>query len=207
MKIEFFGPPGCGKTYVKEKIVGISREEISQKANNRVLAKVKKLSKYSPISLYYSKKLRAMLFNEDLSAVFHDLTISDMLDSIVLVATSYKIGFSSHSILDEGLVHRIISLGVNYNLSTEKVIEIISFFQPILKNVDVIFISASINEILESIRLRNRKESKMDYFNEYKLEKFVKKYDMICHEVATYFNFREIRRQEIDDFIREKKLL
>ena len=77
----------------------------------------------------------------------------------------------------------------------------------ILKNVDVIFISASINEILESIRLRNRKESKMDYFDEYKLEKFVKKYDMICHKVATYFDFREIRRQEIDDFIREKKLL
>ena len=71
----------------------------------------------------------------------------------------------------------------------------------------MIFISASINEILESIRLRNRKESKMDYFDEYKLEKFVKKYDMICHEVATYFDFREIRRQEIDDFIREKKLL
>ena len=47
----------------------------------------------------------------------------------------------------------------------------------------------------------------MDYFDEYKLEKFVKKYDMICHKVATYFDFREIRRQEIDDFIRERKLL
>ncbi len=53
MKMEFFGPPGCGKTYIVENIRGISRESIKAKANNPILSKIKKASRYSPISLYY----------------------------------------------------------------------------------------------------------------------------------------------------------
>ena len=74
MKMEFFGPPGCGKTYIVENIRGISRESIKAKANNPILSKIKKASRYSPISLYYkyfqnqpkSRKYRKYLLTKDI---------------------------------------------------------------------------------------------------------------------------------------------
>lgn len=205
MKMEFFGPPGCGKTYIVENIRGISRESIKAKANNPILSKIKKVSRYSPISLYYKYCFKRLISKESLFASFHETSVSDMIDSIILVATSYKIGMHSSIILDEGLVHRIIAFGVNYNLSNTKIIQLITIFEDLLKNVDVVFVSVPIDEIMNFIRLRNRKETAMDYFDDTKLRDFITKYDVTCREVAEHFQFHRLCRQDVDNFIKENK--
>lgn len=77
MKMEFFGPPGCGKTYIVENIRGISRESIKAKANNPMLSKIKRslgthLYHYTiniVLKDYYQKKLYLLVFMKHLSQI------------------------------------------------------------------------------------------------------------------------------------------
>ncbi|MCB2893880.1 hypothetical protein JXX00_08070 [Streptococcus suis] len=48
MNIEFFGPPGTGKTYITEKLTGISRQEQKDNSHKKSIRLLKNFSKYSP---------------------------------------------------------------------------------------------------------------------------------------------------------------
>lgn len=205
MTIEFFGPPGCGKTYLTEQLTGLNRQEIRKKATNPILAKIKFLSRYSPVSIWYRYQIRRIILTENLSYRFHETSLDTMIDSIVLVATSYKLNLRVKNVLDEGLVQRIISLGINYELSVEKIIQIINLFSSIVKKQKVIYIYSSIGDILIGIKDRNRKEAKMDFFDDDVLIEFVSRYEYVCNRVAKYFNFQSITREDFDRFVKENK--
>ncbi|MGT2910905.1 hypothetical protein ACVR1I_04210 [Streptococcus cameli] len=206
MKIEFYGPPGCGKTYIVEKLTGTSRELIRKKATSPFLAKLKLLSKYSPQSLYFKRNVKKILKNESSQPLFHETDKNLMIDSIILVATSYKLKIGSKNILDEGLVQRIISLAINFGLSNEKTIELIAFFEPLLKEVKVVSVSLSFEELWDSIKKRGRKESKMDYFDDATLGAFVRRYIELCEVVTSTFKFEEITRADVNTFVERNKI-
>ena len=51
-RIEFFGLPGCGKTFLVEKITSIDRKTLSQKATNKISTNDKKLLSFlRPLSI------------------------------------------------------------------------------------------------------------------------------------------------------------
>lgn len=201
MKLEFYGPPGCGKTYILEKLTGVDRTQIRKEATSETLQILKKLSKLTPYSIYYKLKLKRLLKNAVLQPLYHETDLDTMIDSIVLVATSYRINLKSKKVLDEGLIQRIISLSINYNISDESTLEIIKFFKPLLTHVKVVSIYLSQEDLLKSIKLRNRKESKMDFLEETVLEDFIQKYVRLCRIVTQNFHFEEITREDFDLFI------
>lgn len=203
MKIEFFGPPGCGKTYLTEQLTGKNREAIRKEATNPFLAKIKYLSRWTPLSLWYNYQLRKLLPTKNLNYKFHNTSITEMLDSIILVASTYKLFPKKRSLLDEGLVQRIISFGVNYELSDEKIINLIEYFCSNLKHVKVVYIALPIEETLSAIKERNRKEAKMDFLDEAQLLEFIQRYKHICERIATVYNFQKITRQEFEQFVEE----
>lgn len=205
MKIEFFGPPGCGKTYITEKLTGVSRSEIRAKATSPILSKIKQLSRYSPVSIMYRRKIRKLLMDVELKPVYHDTDVRTMVDSIVLVATTYKMNLKSKNILDEGLVQRIISFSVNYNLSEAKTVELVAMFEDLLQTIKVVSIELPVASIIDSIKDRGRKESKMDYFEEEVLETFVQQYVHLCSVLTKRFGFESITRDDFDRFIEENK--
>lgn len=205
MKIEFFGPPGCGKTYITEQLTGVDRSEIRARATSPVLSKIKKLSRYSPASIIYRNRLRKLLSDMDLKPIYHDTDVQTMLDSIVLVATSYKMNLKFKNVLDEGLIQRIISFSINYGLPESKVIQITELFEELLKDIKVVAIEVPIKEIISSIKDRGRKESKMDYFEDDILTKFVEQYVNLCKTLTKYFGFESITRDDFDKFIEENR--
>lgn len=205
MRIEFFGPPGTGKTYLIEKLRNMDRETISKKATNPILLFLKKASRFSPISIKYKYQIKQIIKSKNLISKYHDTSLNSMIDSIVLVATAYKIKPKDDIVLDEGLVHRIISLGVNYNLPNESVIKIISLFQNLLLNRRVISITLEKTSIIESIKQRNRKISKMDFFEDGVLVDFIEHYIELCQVVTDHFNFEEITRDHFEEFVKENR--
>lgn len=205
MKIEFFGPPGSGKTYLRELVTGENRQQIREKATNPILTKIKYLSRYSPISIVYRYKIRRILADEKLEYRYHDTSVNSMIDSIVLVATTYKLNLKAGKILDEGIIQRIISFGINYELSTKTIIQIIDLFKENIEDVRVIYVYLSVPDIIDSIKKRNRKESKMDFFDENVLINFVTTYEQVCNDVAEYFNFQRITRIDFEHFAKEYK--
>lgn len=206
MRTEFFGLPGCGKTYLVEKITGIDRNRITKKATTPLILFVKKLSRFSPISLYYRFRIKKIIGNDKLRFVFHSTNIDEMIDSIVLVASAYKMKISPNGVLDEGIIQRVVSLGVNYNLDKKDIFNIITIFRNLLFDTEVIFVKISVYEAYDAIKERNRKESKMDFFDESTLLQYLQNYKEICEDISEKFGFTVIQRSQFPYFIKEREL-
>ena len=205
-RIEFFGLPGCGKTFLVEKITSIDRKTLSQKATNKYLQMIKKLSKFSPTSLYYKFRLRKILANSTKHHKYHDTNWNDMLDSIVLVASAYKMRAGGKGVLDEGIVQRTISFAINYDLDGQTIIKILESFESLFQTTDVIFVEISSEEAFKSIKERNRKESKMDFFSDETLLDYLKEYEVVCKEIAEHFHFKTLHKNDFGQFIEERKI-
>ncbi|NQK45296.1 hypothetical protein HO505_05100 [Streptococcus suis] len=205
MNIEFFGPPGTGKTYITEKLTGISRQEQKDNSHKKSIRLLKNFSKYSPLSLFYRYKIKKVLSGKVLHYHYHDTSLEEMIDSIVLVATSYRLNLRPDGILDEGLVQRVVSMGINFQLSKNTILGLIELFSLPLSDVKVVFISMDKSKILRSIQERGRKESKMDYFEDDKLTNFVEQYIEVCQFIAESFHFETITRSDFSKFIEENK--
>ncbi len=69
---------------------------------------------------------------------YHDTSLEEMIDSIVLVATSYRLNLRPDGILDEGLVQRVVSMGINFQLSKNIILGLIELFSLPLSDVKVV---------------------------------------------------------------------
>ncbi|HGA1275787.1 TPA: hypothetical protein ACIRHI_002014, partial [Streptococcus suis] len=109
---------------------------------------------------------------------------------------SYRLNLRPDGILDEGLVQRVVSMGINFQLSKNIILGLIELFSLPLSDVKVVFISMDKSKILRSIQERGRKESKMDYFEDDKLTNFVEQYIEVCQFIAESFHFETITRSD-----------
>lgn len=121
---------------------------------------IKKLSKFSPTSLYYKFRLRKILANSTKHHKYHDTNWNDMLDSIVLVASAYKMRAGGKGVLDEGIVQRTISFAINYDLGGQTIIKILESFESLFQTTDVILLKFQVkrrSNLSKNAIVKNRK--------------------------------------------------
>ena len=108
--------------------------------------------------------------------------------------------------LDEGIVQRTISFAINYDLDGQTIIKILESFESLFQTTDVIFVEISSEEAFKSIKERNRKESKMDFFSDETLLDYLKEYEVVCKEIAEHFHFKTLHKNDFRQFIEERKI-
>lgn len=83
-----------------------------------------------------------------------------MLDSIVLVASAYKMRAGGKGVLDEGIVQRTISFAINYDLGGQTIIKILESFESLFQTTDVILLKFQVkrrSNLSKNAIVKNRK--------------------------------------------------
>ena len=103
--------------------------------------------------------------------------------------------------MDEGLIHRIISMAVNYGVSDQDLFALIDLFDSVMKKVRSFYLNVSLDDCLQAISLRNRHECEMDELNEDQLLAYLRAYEHCCgiicnkyqHVIITRNYYRDMR--------------
>lgn len=195
MIIELFGLPGAGKTFIINKIrgnapVGVESENKLKKV---VLKFVKKLSLLTPMCMKLRRKMVVLLNMSELKPLYIKNTVHSYIDNIVLVCFGYKY-VKRDLFMDEGILHRVVSFAVNYDLNSELVLNLVSILLPYIKLANVFYLLCDEKECLDSISKRNRHICKMDELNEEDLFKFIHSYKIYFDLIEAKYNFATITR-------------
>lgn len=201
MNLEFYGAPGCGKTYLVELITGVDRSIIAQKARNKYVRILKKFSCYTPTSIVYRMKIGGIVNTNQLRWKYFDIEPQEMINSFIMVGSAYKLFTTKNFILDEGLIQRIISFSINFEVGEDDTKKIVSIFKPSLKNTRVVYIDCNRDQLFYSIEKRSRKIALMDFLNQETLIRYVDEYLDRCIYILNHFNFEFITRDCFDDFV------
>ena len=178
MIIELFGCPGSGKTYIVNKISNISI--ISGKQDDGLKGKIKGIlkgmTKYLPTSIMLRRKVYKCLKFKSREGIFIYKSLDYYIQKINLLIIVYKCLHKKNIFMDEGVIHRIVSMDVNFNFSDTELCEVIKVYLPYLENAKIFYVNESIDICISNIKKRNRHECDMDEFTESKLKKFIENY-------------------------------
>lgn len=191
MIIELFGLPGSGKTYAINKIKGNNLLNVTSENRimNIILSFLKQVSLYMPSSLRLKRKL-VCTFNKILTyPIYINNPKSFYIDNLTVVAFGYKHSGNKDIYMDEGIIHRIVSFSVNYNVDLEVFDEIVKIFTPYLSNVKIVYLDVDIDECIDSIKKRNRHDCKMDEMSKDLLDEYLKKYRFYFDYIMSKYNF------------------
>ena len=123
MIIELFGLPGCGKTHLINEIRGNS--PLALVSENRIKRIViyfaKLLSSFTLESVFLRKKLMNVLSKQELHPIYLKKDYRKYIKNLVMLCFGYKHAGSKTLFMDEGIIHRVVSLAVNYNLEIDSV--------------------------------------------------------------------------------------
>lgn len=202
MIIELFGSPGSGKTYAINKIhPGAIKEENNKK--ELILAPIKRVIKkcisLTPYAFAIRRKIRSCIVGYKIETPkYKPVDINDFIWNISMLGSVYK--FSGRNVyMDEGIVHRTISMCINYGIDKEICGNIIKSLFYIIKDVNVIYLSVPVNDCLKSIIERNRHEHSIDELKGEKLTVFLNSYEEYCNYISDMFGFVKVGRSSISD--------
>lgn len=198
MIVELFGCPGAGKTYIINAIKGDS--SIAMTSKNKftsvMIGLAKRLVVFSPNMLILKRRVKNVIRGKRLEARYINKSINYLLDKIIIVAFGYgRLENKKHIFMDEGIIHRVVSFAVNYNLEIEDVLNILKILEPYFKKSMVFYLDVSETKCFEGIRKRNRKECEMDFFDDVKLKAFIKEYKKYFDSICYYYHFEKITRE------------
>lgn len=195
MIVEYFGIPGCGKTYQaniykKElKRQGLSYIDLSRWKGMPLWLKI--FYKFLDISLILLPKYRK-LYNQfhllckdsyDKKPAYLPFSVDYCIGRIVCSIFLQDVFSRSKKILinDEGLMQWVVFFNIQYNISTDS---ILSILEPLNKNCRTIFIDTTINAAFENIKKRNRHVCEMDKMEDSQLMKYLIEYDKVCKVIC-----------------------
>lgn len=197
MILELYGCPGSGKTYFITKLKG--KDNVTEKVDKcfirkRLACLLKKCVCYTPSAIMLKWQMKMILKNEAGCSVYFHRSYSEFFNSLAMMASIYKYLKIKDLYVDEGIIHRIVTMAVNYQLNIKIVFRIADLLQKYLKGVNIYYLDVPIENCIESIRKRDRHESAMDEFNEVILEKFLKSYKFYFDEITKRYGYKKIER-------------
>lgn len=206
MVIELYSIPGAGKTTIIKSLIHGAATSYSGKRGARrfVIQTAKKIAVYMPESLKYKKQMKEAVFNYQCRRpLFYNRSFNQHLNNIVLVSWAYK--HSSKPVyMDEGLVHRLIALAVNYDLSDDELIRLVDIFRGIIAKANCFYLDVSVQVCMDGIKKRNRHMCEMDDLSDEKLIDFLKRYEHFCITVRDHFNHPTVTRENYEIMRRKK---
>lgn len=197
MIIEFYGCPGCGKTYAVRQIIGHD-ETIAMSSNcikRNIICLLKSISKLTPESRRLKKELNMLIGTQNTRPLFIERSVEDFLNNIVLLAFGYN-HIHRKTVMAEGIVHRIVSMAVNFGWDENTVVEILKCCTCVLKKTQPIYLDVDVDTCLESIKKRNRHETEMDELTDEKLKVYLERFKHTFDTITEQFGYRRITRSE-----------
>lgn len=203
MIVEYFGIPGSGKTFqaslFKEKLwqEGIKYIDISRYSGMPLWLKVfYKLADYTILVLpKYRKQIaeyKAACKDCPKDPAFVPFTLDYCIKDIVLYSFINDIFRRSvkTTVNDEGQLHRVIFLIVQFNCPFEQVFGI---YRSHMHNETIRYVQTSSEQAFQNIKNRNRKVCPMDEINDELLMEYIKTFEGVCEAaVNKYLNDIEI---------------
>ncbi len=196
MVVEFMGMPGSGKTFISNALV-LSLKQDSVKAINIIdksrynffykgLFKILKLmgprrKVYREFALRLKRILNKRL---DKMAKFNNCCIDTYINSIVFYCFLYDLFYHKRRlyIFDEGILQQLVNIMVNFNPSEEEINEILELFKGY--HIPVIYLRVEIDDVLNSIKSRDRHDCYIDELEGEELINFLIKYQNDCERLC-----------------------
>ena len=206
MIIELYSIPGAGKTTIIKSLTGGNATSFSKNRHAKaiVINFAKEVAKYMPSSLKYKKKIKqAVTSYAKRKPQFIERSFEKHLNSIVLVAWGY-VKSSKDIYMDEGLIHRIITLSVNYGLSDQELIRVVGVFKDVLQRASCFYLDVPAEECFEGIKKRNRHKCEMDELTDDQLKVFLNRYAHCCELVKNNYHHETVTRSNYDVMRRNK---
>lgn len=202
MIIELFGSPGSGKTYAINQIhPGAIKKEKNKKdlALDPLKRAIKKCISLTLYAFTIRRKIRDCIEGHKIEAPkYKPVEIKDFIWNISMLGSVYR--FSGGNVyMDEGIVHRTISMCINYGIDKEICGEIVKSLSYVIKDVNVFYLVVPIDECMKSIFDRNRHEHSIDELKGEKLTVFLKSYEEYCNYISDVFGFTKVSRSSISD--------
>lgn len=197
MIIELYGNPGAGKTYIINTLKCTQRTEKLRKNSvirSSLLAAAKWCTTVMPSSLKIKKQIKLLLMTENNKPIYNQVSVNRYINKILLLAFSYKYLSKKRIVMDEGLIHRIISMSINYGISTDTTFKIIDLFQKYLINLKIFYLSVSVDECFRSVKERDRHRCGIDELTDEQLRDFISDYEVYCNIVCERYKHIKINR-------------
>lgn len=197
MFLELFGCPGAGKTFLLNNLksncqIGVSSECYLK---NIAINFCKKIVPFLPFSLVLKYKLLKCIKTKCIYGKYLNKNINYFLDSIIMVVFGYQyLNKNKVIIVDEGIIHRVTTLSVNFGLGFDEVKGIINTLKKYLKKNKFIYLDVPIDICFKSAINRKRKKCEMDYFDQEKLLLFITDYKKYFDYICDYYSFFKITR-------------
>lgn len=200
MITELYGLPGAGKSTMIQKLTGGSSTSISSiKGVKKVFIHlIKKIAVYLPSSMGYKSKMHIIMKPYKNKPQYINRTKLYHYNSIVLVSFGYR-HLRGNVYMDEGLIHRIISMAVNYGVSDQDLFALIDLFDSVMKKVKSFYLNVSLDDCLQAISFRNRHECEMDELNEDQLLAYLRAYEHCCRIICNKYQHVIITRNYYRD--------
>ncbi len=200
MVIELYGIPGSGKTTLIQKIQPPDAPSYSggRGVRGAVLNVVKKAVVFLPSSLRYKAEIRKIIRGHADGPRYVRKSVSGHLDNIVMLAFGYR-RLRGRIFMDEGIIHRVISFAINYNIGADRVPLILDVLRESMKDVRSYYLKASVSECFQSVRKRNRHICEMDELDDERLLDFLKRYESYCEAVREKCHSGTVTRENYEE--------
>lgn len=197
MIFELYGLPGSGKTFMINKIMGNLLEKTEKESiiKKTCIKMAKKFSIWMPSSIKLKKQIYSIIQDASLTPLYIKREVHTYIDNIIMVAFGYKWNRQHMIYMDEGIIHRIVSFAVNYNLTIEQVFLIINLFKKQLNRSFIVYLDVDINICLDGIQNRKRHICEMDELSKEKLECYLYSYKHYFDIINTKYNHIKINRE------------
>lgn len=202
MILELYGLPGAGKTTIIKNLTDGNATTVSGIGGTKkvFIQLAKKMAVYFPSTINCKHKMHDIMRKYDNKCRYTNTLQNHHYNNIALVVFGYK-NMKNSIYMDEGLIHRIITMAVNFGVSDEDTYALVDLFKSYLKNIRCLYLDVPIEECMKSIFLRDRHKCEMDEFDDETLLRYLKDYKHYCkaicdkykHEIITRENYEIIR--------------
>ena len=204
MIIEYYGIPGCGKTYQ----TNLYKQQLSQEGKQYI-----DISRYSGMPLWlkvfykiadyailvlpkYRRQIaeyRKACKNCSKEPAFVPFSLKYCIQDIVLYSLVYDVfgKFERFVINDEGRLHRVISLIVQFNPPFE---EIMSIYNDNFHGEKCSYVRTSVETAFSNIKKRNRNICPMDEMDDKSLKAYMLTFYNVCEKTLN-FNHINIKNE------------
>lgn len=197
MIVELYGCPGCGKTYLVHKITG--KDDTVAMSDNKIKSSLinvaKKVSLFIPESVKIKKSLLEIVKDEPQEGLYIKRSVKEFVDNIVLLAFGYK-HIKKDMFMAEGLIHRIVSMAVNFGWGEEIVDRIIDTISNLLGNVSPVYLYVDPEVCFESAKERNRHDTEMDELQDDKLKSYIHDFKRLFDHITVKYQYIKITRED-----------
>lgn len=199
MVTELYGLPGAGKTtIIKNFTDGRATTVSGSKGLKRYIIQIaKKIVVYLPSSIQYKRRMNTIMKSYSEKSIYINRPKKQYYNNIVMVAFGYK-NMGNAVYMDEGLIHRIITMAVNFGLTEDDVLALIDLFEPCMRGVRSFYLDVPAEECLRSIMARDRHECEMDEFNKDTLKKYLRDYECYCLAICKSYQHKVITRENYE---------